>query len=133
MDIIITQWALDSYLELVTRKKIVSKDEYTREIRPDVLRLKNIETDTKFANGKFWSIAEEAGKVIPNGYKMKWHQVGSGKMQLRLPIGHLFHKGFYLCAAYIKSDPKKEKREMAKFKVYMQKLSQDEYNECGRL
>lgn len=38
MEIIITQWALDSYLELKTENVFTVK-EYKEVIRPDVLRL----------------------------------------------------------------------------------------------
>ena len=58
MNIIITQWALDSYLEL-KRLSTFSDSEYRKEIRPDVLLLKAYPNDPKFSNGKFWSVAQD--------------------------------------------------------------------------
>ena len=62
---------------------------------------------------------------------MKWHQVGPGKVQMRLPTG-MFAEA-YLCEAYVKTDPKKEKRMMAKFKAHLELLRRGQFNECGRL
>jgi hypothetical protein len=62
---------------------------------------------------------------------MKWHQIGNGKVQLRLAVG-IFTDAF-LCEAYVKNDPKTEKRKMAKFKVYLDKIRRNEYTENGRL
>lgn len=131
MEIIITNWALNSYLELKS-SGVFSEEEYKEIIRPDVLCLRHYPDDPKFRNGKFWSIAtERSGNKIQNGYKMKWHQIGNGRVQLRLPVG-IFSEAF-LCEAYVKKDPKIEKRQMAKFKVYLQKIRQNEYVENGRL
>ena len=131
MDIIITAWALDSYLEL-KHNRVFSVDEYKKTIRPDALRLDNYPDDSKFKNNKFWSIAtDQNGNNIEDGYKMKWHQIGSGKVQLRLTVG-IFAEAF-LCEAYVKNDPKTEKRKMARFKVYLEKIRRNEYTENGRL
>lgn len=62
---------------------------------------------------------------------MKWHQVGNGKVQLRLTVG-MFSDAF-LCEAYVKENPGAEKRQMARFKVYLQKIRNNEYLENGRL
>lgn len=71
MSIIITQWALDSYLELVS-ERVFSVDEYRLIIRPDVLLLKEYPYHPKFSQGKFWSGAQDnSGKNIANGFKMK--------------------------------------------------------------
>lgn len=84
MEIIITQWALDSYLNL--RGKFTNHF-FSNVIRPDVILLKQYPHDAKFSLVKFWSNAQDkSGNNITNGYKMKWHQVGNGKVQLRLPI-----------------------------------------------
>ena len=69
--------------------------------------------------------------TLEDGYKMKWHQIGNGKVQLRLTVG-IFAEAF-LCEAYVKNDPKTEKRKMARFKVYLEKIRRNEYTENGRL
>lgn len=131
MEVIITSWALNSYLEM-KNSRVFNKEEYKGIIRPDVLRLKNYPGDLKFRNDKFWSIAtDRTGNKIQNGYKMKWHQIGSGRVQLRLTVG-IFSDAF-LCEAYVKENAKAEKRQLAKFKVYLQKIKQNEYVENGRL
>ena len=62
---------------------------------------------------------------------MKWHQIGNGRVQLRLTMG-IFSDAF-LCEAYVKENSKAEKRQMARFKVYLQKIRQNECVENGRL
>lgn len=132
MKIIITQWALDSYLDLVSQK-VFSRQEYLTVIRPDVMLLKKYPNDPKFTNGKFWSLANDMnGKVIPDGYKMKWHQVGNGKVQLRLTVG-IIGGDSYLCEAYVKTDDKVDKRKLAKFKVYLDSIRQGRYIFRGEL
>lgn len=131
MEIIITEWALDSYLTL-KGKQAFSDAEYRKVMRPDVLLLKNYPSDPKFGQNKFWSEAQDAAKVrIPNGFKMKWHQMGNGKVQIRLPVG-LFADTF-LCEAYVKENPKQEARRLARFKTHLQLIRQDRYTERGRL
>ncbi|HSV43491.1 MAG TPA: hypothetical protein VLJ10_02960 [Candidatus Bathyarchaeia archaeon] len=131
MEVIITGWAFNSYLEM-THNRVFGKAEYKNRIRPDVLRLKNYPDDSRFENDKFWSIAtDRTGNKIRDGYKMKWHQVGDGRVQLRLTVG--IFSGAFLCEAYVKNDPKAEKRYMARFKVYLQKIRLNEYVENGRL
>jgi hypothetical protein len=132
MDINITQWALDSYLDL-RRQKVFTDQEYRQTIRPDALRLLTYPTDTKFTNNKFWSQATEGGGlVISDGYKMKWHQIGDGRIQLRLTVG-LIGNEFYLCEAYVKKDEKIDKRMLAKFKVYLQLIRMGRFQTRGKL
>lgn len=132
MDIIITQWALDSYLELKS-KHVFSKEEYKNTIRPDVLLLRDDPENPKFGQGKFWSIAQDrSGKVIANGYKMKWHQMGSGLVQLRLTVGILNNECF-LCEAYVKSNEKQDHRQLAKFKTYLDLIKKGRHTTRGRL
>lgn len=52
VDIVITAWALDSYLEL-KHKNQFSEDDYKKTIRPDVMLLKSFPASPKFANNKF--------------------------------------------------------------------------------
>jgi hypothetical protein len=131
VEIVLTAWALDSYLEL-KHTKVFSAKEYKGTIRPDVLLLKNYPKAPEFQNSKFFSFATDGMKNrIPDGYKFKWRQVGPGLVQLRAPVG-IFAEA-YLCEAYVKTDPKKEKRMMAKFKTHLQLIRQNQFTECGRL
>ena|SRR3989338_5618953 len=132
MEIIITQWALDSYLDLVSQK-VFTRQEYLTVIRPDVLLLQVYPNDPKFKNGKFWSPANDRnGLIIPTGYKMKWHQIGNGKVQLRLTVG-IFDDECFLCEAYVKKDEKTDKRKLAKFKGYLELIRQGCYTIRGNL
>ena len=132
MEIMITEWALNSYLEL-KKENAFSDEEYRTVIRPDVLRLKVYPNDPKFSQGKFWSIAQDGNhKKIPDGYKMKWHQVGNGRVQLRLTVGVIGNESF-LCEAYVKHDDKEDKRRQAKFKVYLELIRKSRYTVRGKL
>lgn len=130
MEIIITSWALDTYLEL-SHSQSFSADDYHETIRPDVMRLKSYPNDPKFMNGKFWSIASDESGQISGGFKMKWHNLGYKNLQLRLLVG--MYKEAYLCQAYVKTDPKKEKRMLAKFKTHLALIEMGRFTECGRL
>jgi hypothetical protein len=131
VDIILTAWALDSYLDL-RHAKTFTPQQYKTMIRPDVLLLRKYPSDPKFQNTKFFSFATDGMKNrIPDGYKFKWHQIGSGLVQLRAAVG--IFTDAYLCEAYVKADPKKEKRMMAKFKTHLQLIRQNQFTECGRL
>ena len=66
MEIIITQWALDSYLDLKDATQFSAKD-YKETIRPDVLLLLVFPNHAKFSNGKFWSPASVDGNVLAAG------------------------------------------------------------------
>lgn len=123
MDIFITQWALDSYLNLISQK-IFTQQEYFTIIRPDVMLLEKYPNDPKFQNGKFWSPANDrSGLVMLAGYKMKWHQIGSGRIQLRLTVVILGDKCF-LCEAYVKKDDKTDRRMLSRFKGYLELIKQ---------
>ncbi len=131
MEIVITAWALDSYLDM-KHKNVFTNQEYKTKFRPDVLHLKNYPTDPQLKNSKLWSLAtDRSGNNIPDGYKMKWHNVGSGKVQLRLPVG-VFSEAF-LCEAYVKGNPKHEQRMLARFKTYLELIRLSRYTESGRL
>ncbi len=62
---------------------------------------------------------------------MKWHQIGPGLVQLRLPVALVGDA--YLCNAYVKADEKKEKRMMARFKTYIALIEDGRFIERGRL
>lgn len=131
MEIIITAWALDSYLELKHRGTFTTH-EYKGTIRPDVLLLKAYPADPKFKNSKFWSQAtDRSGNRISDGFKMKWHNLGSGKVQMRLPVG-VFSEAM-LCEAYLKGNPKEEQRKLARFKTHLELVRRGIFTECGRL
>jgi heat shock protein HspQ len=132
MEIVITQWALDSYLDLKGRK-VFSDEEFKNFIRPDVLRLRDLAIDPKFANNKFWSQAQDlSGRKIQNGFKMKWHQIGSGRIQLRLTVA-IIDGIAYLCEAYVKHTTNDDKRRQAKFKVYIELIRRGHYTVRGKL
>lgn len=87
MEIILTAWAIDSYLELKHAKAFTAQD-YKNTLRPDVLLLKRYPNHAKFQNTKFFSFATNGMKnPINDGYKFKWHQIGPGRVQLRAPVG----------------------------------------------
>ena len=132
MEIVITEWALDSYLDLLSRNAF-TREEYKKTIRPDVRCLHSYPKDPKFKSGKFWSPASNprGGRSIQNGYKMKWHNLGPGKVQLRLPIGIL--RQAVLCEAYVKENARQEKRKLARFKTHLQLVMMGKYTERGRL
>lgn len=121
----ITEWATDSYFDLVVNQPpVISKQDYKTILRPDVSLLKAESglpfQDPKFQNSKFWSPATFQGVQIPNGYKMKWHNFGNGKFQLRLCIA-IVNNECFVCRAYCK-DARTELREMAKFKIHVAHL-----------
>lgn len=131
MDIVITQWALDSYLTLKHGRQISTQD-YNSIIRPDVTLLKINPADPKFQNSKFWSIAtDQSSNRIADGFKMKWHNIGNGNIQLRLPVGCF--QDAILCEAYHKKNKKFEQRMMARFKTHLDLIRQGRFTECGRL
>ena len=131
MTIIITQWALDSYLSLLHRN-VFSATDYWNTIRPDILLLRNYPAAIKFQNGKFWSPAQGRSGIIANGYKMKWHQIGPGRVQLRLPIVIIGSDAF-LCEAYVKANPRTEQRKLARFQVHRARIQRGQFSIVGTL
>ncbi len=136
MEIVLTQWALDAYLDLKNAKAFSSM-EYKETIRPDVKLLEQYPAHPKFENGKFWSAATINGNPLANGYKMKWHNLGEQRVQLRLTVGMGFDKELsntaLLCHAYVKTDPKFEHRQLLKFKTRLELIRRRDYIERGRL
>lgn len=129
MNINLTEWVTDSYFDLVvSQPQKISKALYKSTIRPDVELLKQEHgiplQGSKFQNSKLWSPATSRGSITPNGYKMKWHNIGNGNIQLRLCIAVVNHSNGYeafLCRAYNKNT-NTEKREMARFKIHVAKI-----------
>ena len=130
MEIVITAWALDSYLELRHGNQF-STDDYRQTIRPDVLLLRSFPESPKFGNNKFWSPADYEGDAIAGGFKMKWHNLGDRRIQLRLSVG-MMNEAFLL-HAYAKTGDKQEARQLAKFKTRLELIRRGQYTERGRL
>jgi hypothetical protein len=136
MHIVITQWALDSYLEL-KHEKAFSPVVYKDTIRPDVKLLESYPANPKFSNDKFWSQVTLDKRPLPNAFKMKWHNLGDRHIQLRLTIGIGFDKELsgiaFLCRAYVKTDPKFENRQLIKFETRLELIRKRKFIERGRL
>jgi len=130
MEIIITDWALQSYLGL---NNVFTEKEYREILRPDAELLHDYPRNPKFRNDKFWGpCKDESGKIIHQGYKMKWHNIGSGRIQLRLLIV-ISDETAYLCNAYVKDNQKTDFREMAKLKMKIQHINEGRFIFRGRL
>jgi hypothetical protein len=136
MEIIITQWALDSYLDL-KHACAFSAGEYRERIRPDVMLLKGYPGHPKFSSDKFWSIATLDKNPLPEGFKMKWHNLGERCIQLRLSIGlgfgGILAGSSFLAHAFVKTDAKAEKRELLKLKTRLDLIRKARHIERGRL
>lgn len=65
--------------------------------------------------------ARECGP--PGGYKMKWHNLGPGQIQLRLPV-MAGQRAAFLCEAYVKASAAVDQRKIARFKTHMNIISQ---------
>lgn len=130
MEIVITEWALQSYLDLLG---IFSRDDYLKILRPDIELLAKYPNHPKFGNHKFWGpCKDKSGTLIHQGYKMKWHNLGNGRVQLRLLVVLAYEK-FFLCNAYIKENESKDYREMAKLKTKIQLINEGKFIFRGRL
>jgi hypothetical protein len=57
--------------------------------------------------------------------------MGSGLIEIRLGVA-IFSLAI-LCEAYVKADPKKEQRMLARFKTHLQLIQKGFYTERGRL
>lgn len=131
MDIIITEWGLDAYLNL-KHAQVFTRQEYKTQIRPDVLLLRDFPNRPEFSNSKFWGPAtDKAGNSIQGAFKMKWHNIGNGKVQLR--EGVAIGVAAFLCQAWVKSNDAKDKREAAKLKSHLNAIAAGNYTERGRL
>lgn len=130
MDIVITEWALQSYLELYG---VFTTNEYQEKLRPDAELLKGYPDNLKFKNDKFWGpCKDKSGRLIHQGYKMKWHNIGPGRIQLRLLVV-ITNDIAYLCNAYVKDNENTDFREMAKLKIKIQFIKEGRFILRGRL
>lgn len=138
MEVIITEWGLQSYIKLKARS-VFSDNDYKTILRPDAELLKSYPNVPKFSNSKFWGPAKFAGKIIKYGHKMKWHNFGHGNVQLRLCVV-IIETGFekkkaqraFLCTSYVKDD-KSEAREMARIKMKIQKIEDGTFVYRGKI
>ena len=142
MEIIITEWGLQSYISLKAQNAFSDHD-YKNILRPDVELLKTDDpldpSHPKFSNRKFWGPAISRGQNIKYGHKMKWHNIGPGKNQLRLcvvivgsEIEGVKEQRSFLCTSYLK-DTNTEKREMARFKIKIRKILDGTFIYRGKL
>jgi hypothetical protein len=128
--IVITRWGLDAYLELL-HKGVFDRALYRKELRPDILKLRAWPHDDAFQHAKFWGPADD-GSVVPDGYKMKWHNFGNGNVQLRLCVG-LVGGDAYLCHAFVKTSPDQDKREAAKLRKRISLIRDGNFDWRGEL
>lgn len=142
MEVIITEWALQSYIDLKA-KAAFSDTDYSNTLRPDTELLKTDDpfdpNHPKFGNSKFWGPATSKGHNIKHGFKMKWHNIGAGRNQLRLCVviaetdfENSKERRSFLCTSYIK-DTNTEKREMARLKIKIRKILDGTFIYRGRL
>lgn len=134
VDVVITEWAFQSYLDL-KHKSVFTKQEYKTVLRPDAERLKQgfPSPDPKFRSPGFWGpCTDNSGNTIQDGHKMKWRQIGSGHVQLRLLVALLQGKAF-LCESYVKNSALVDKRYMAKMKIRIRDISKGTFTIRGFL
>jgi hypothetical protein len=132
-DVVVTEWALDSYLDL-RHRAVFSAQEYRSVLKPDVLLLKDglPPRHAKFQRHDFWSDAKQGSGVIDGGYKMKWHQVGPGQVDLRLAVTPLQGQ-VLLCECYEKRSVRYERRKLARFKTQINLIAAGRYAHRGTL
>ncbi len=132
MDVIITEWALQAYTDLVGAG-VFSRHDYWTVLRPDVEKLKQFPSHPDFNNSNFWGPAtDKSGRAISGGFKMKWHNLGPGRVQLRLAVTFLSGDAL-LCQAYVKDSAAKDKREAAKLKAHINQIAQGNYTVRGKI
>lgn len=130
MQIVITDWALQSYLDL-KHKHVFTDAEYWGTIRPDVELLKQFPSHVKFGVNGFWGPANQGGgNNTPDGYKMKWGNFGAGRVELRLAVAVLGSKA-YLCQSYVKTKNTQDYREALNLQRYVNLINQGRYVQCG--
>ena len=134
MDVEITEWALDSYLDNL-HKGVFTRIDYKNILRPAASLLKDgwPSAHVQFTNSKFWGPATDlAGNTIAHGFKMKWHNFGAGNVQFRVCIALLNGQAF-LCQGYVKNSDAVDKRQCAKLKVYIRDITLGKYASRGML
>lgn len=124
--IFITEWALSSYLELKHRG-IFSKEEYRTVIRPNVKLLYEYPTHPKFKQASFWSTAGASGS-----FKMKWHNIGSGRNEIRVGVV-ISDEIAYLCEAYVKTSPNVDRRKLIRLEHYRELIQAGKFTTRGAI
>src|SRR5574337_479790 len=130
MGVVITQWALDSFLNIQLSQPMQGIDCWAF-IMPDVLLLKHYPSNPKFDDQQFWSNATYNREHIMDGHEMKWTQIHNHDIQLKLLV--VIFDGVYIDSASVGHDQKFEKRRLAVFKTHVQLIRQGRYIECGVL
>ena len=113
-------------------KSYFSNEEYWDVIRPKAERLKDFPDDPLFENPKFWGPAKDSKGEVKNLFKMKWHNLGSGKVQLRQVVAILEDKA-YLLKAYVKNNEKYDMRQIAISKIHLDLIKQGRVKILGEL
>jgi hypothetical protein len=131
--VVITEWALQSYLDLKHRR-VFTAQEYRGILRPDVQLLSGgiPSPHPKFQLSKFWGPAKQGNVIIRDGYKMKWHQIGPGLVDLRLPVTPS-QRAVLLCECYEKKGTAYEQRKLARFKTHINLIAKGRYVHRGQL
>ena len=130
----ITGWALDSYMDLKS-KRVFTDEEYWETLRTDVELLKHgfPPRSPKFSSNKFWGpVTGRGGDKVKDAFKMKWHNIGNGRVQLRLLVAWV-HKEYWLCDAYVKNSEAIDKRFAARMKIRMSSLNKLDVVHRGNL
>jgi len=131
LDVYITEWGLQSYTDLLGRGVFTVQD-YKTQLRPDIELLKTFPNPrAKFGNHLFWGNAtDKSGNPIRGGFKMKWRNLGSGRVQLRLAVAIVGNQAL-LCHAWVKQNPATDQREIANFKRRMNIILQGRHTIRG--
>lgn len=128
MDIVITNWGLQTYLAL-RHRNVFTLDDYNDKLRPDALLLRDYPNSPRFQNAKFWGSADNNDASC---FKMKWHNIGPGRVQLR--VGVVLHGGDALiCEGYVKSSPNADKRYTRRLRVHAELIRRGQYQKLGEL
>jgi hypothetical protein len=131
--VVVTEWTLDSFLQLAQRGVLTSA-EHGGVLRPDLVLLRQglPATDPRFHAHAFWSPAKQGSWLIRGGYKMKWHQLGPLQVELRLAVTALPGQ-VLLCECYDKASSADERRKMARLKTQMNLIAAGRYTHRGTL
>jgi len=122
MVVLITKHALQTYLALKHQGQFTD-EEYREKLRPDAERLKSWPGDEKFDQSRFWGPAEFKGKRIPDAFKMRWRNIGPGRIQLRLGVVR-YGETWLLYEGYRK-DTRAEKFYMLRLATFRKALKEN--------